>query len=189
MTDPIASLLDNLNRISSDFQSVAELKQETRSKEVETLEAIINRLLPILKFVDQNIHTKYYEDINKCRFKDHEEKGILLKNDFSKEYTGDYPHQDNYWNYEGDQIWLTRSGKIILVERTGEGSAWQRDSCEWTSKITEISIQQLINETGFESVIESMRQAIESAIKENEKKKPILEKRINVLAEIQDKIR
>ena len=106
--EKIENLLKGLNNIKKDFLEVEKLEENNLIKGQELLRRVIDNLLPIIRFIDEKIIISYKKYNYKGRdiYQFFDESGIILFNSFETENTGDYPHENNYWDYFGYQIVL-----------------------------------------------------------------------------------
>lgn len=185
---------NSLESIEKLLLSIEKLEATVLSSEFVTLDDIITSIKPILRFIDERIQIYSWEAWNaKTERTFHSEKGICLIDEYDLNYTGEYPFRDNYWDYRGYQIWLTRSGKILEFNRTGTGSAWQRDSASWSAKIgAELTTKELLTHNkdhsnyDFDYFLNTIMEAIQKVSKAYENKRPILKKRIENLEQIKN---
>ena len=192
--EKIDNLLGNLTEIVKDFEAVKDLEAKDIEQSVEILELLFGKLKPIMRFIDQKIQIEYFENENTVNKDYHSENGILLDSVNNNQNTGDYPHADNYGNYDISEVYLTRPGDLIWLIIEGSWSRWVRDSSSWKAHISIITIKDVIENmlsrntesTYLYAIIRNISRSFESAIRDNENKRDILKSRLDIIESIKE---
>lgn len=190
----LIELLQKLDEIKVLFEKVQSETVELTESQIPTLQKIFDSLKPIMRFIDEKIPLSMNEFNSsygkKTNYEYSGEKGIIILGELFTEYTGDYPHENNHWKYYGCKYYLTRSLKIFLLEYSGNGSAWQGQSSSWDTKFRELTVEQMLIDSGesenFELILDNIRDQLHRAVKENENKYAQLKNQIEIMNKISE---
>lgn len=182
-TNPMADFLAALEHAAELGKEVAALEKQTVEEEAQALTTIVAKTLPVLRYIDYKIRISasysghlYHE----WQYNYLPEKGIVLVDKYGRRYT----NRDYRGSYDGTMLVLTRSGKLLHLARDGHWSNWQGESCWWQAEVQEVTPEQAIERYGLQAIVEGLVKEFKEAIKDNENKKQVLEKRLELLEQV-----
>lgn len=174
----LIELLQKMDEIKVLFEKVQSETVKLEESQIPTLQKIFDYLKPIMRFIDKKIPLSMNETNSsygkKTTYEYSGEKGIVILGELLHDFTGDYPNENNHWEYSGSKYYLTRNLKIILLEYDGNGSAWEGQSSSWNTTIQELTVEQMLINSGesenFDLILNNIRDQLHRAVKENENK-------------------
>lgn len=164
-------------------EKAAKMERETTVKEAEVLERILEKVKPVVQYVDYPIEDGRHHSghqFHNWKVFYYKERGIILVDNFSQEFTD----KDYRGIYTGSQLVLTRSGALVILCRKGEWSKWQGEESYWDAKATEVSPEEAVRRYGFAKIVKGLAEAFKQAVIEAEEKQETLEARLALLEQV-----
>ncbi len=175
--------IENLEKTAQLGREVAELGDLVGKHEAQALEALLQRMKPVMPYIDGPITTRE-EWVSSDNPRDrqsfyYKEPGIVLVNNF--ESTVRDPH--GRLSYSGYKIAYTRSGKLVQLDRRGSWSDGAQASY-WSSDAHELDISPEFAERHIQECVRSIATSLERAAVQQKQKKEELRGRLEVLREV-----
>lgn len=173
---------DDSGIMSRELQSVVEqaFKDETKA-----FEWLLAQLRPVILHVDVPLTINYYWSGFESQEPEEEyysERGLILADRFRKRYA----RSGDEGRYEGTRLCLTRSGKLIEIERSGFFSERQNEESYWASTVMDIKPPEAMAEYDLEEVVEKVTVEIEISIERARKRQEHLGERLSKLQQMME---
>ena len=179
-TDAFLGKLDELAKAGAELEQI---QKQTTDQEVEALGKIVNKMLPVMRFIDYRIKVHGHRpghQFGQWEYEYYEEKGLNLVSNTERHATD----KDYRGEYRGDFLVLTRSGKWLRFDQSGDWSNWQDEGSHFQNEPTEIDITKVVQKYGFSEVISGLSESFKDALEKAENKKQQLGSRMNQLQQI-----
>ncbi len=174
--------LDKLEELAEIGREVKELSEAVSLHEANALATILERLKPVMEYIDGPITTREEWVADKPHDKQtfyYKEPGIVLVNNF--ESTVRDPH--GRMQYSGYKICFTRSGRLVQLDRRGQWSEDQHESF-WSSEAHELELTPELASRHLPECLNSIVAAIERALHIHRQKRDALIRRLRLLRAI-----
>jgi hypothetical protein len=175
--------IQQLEKVAELGREVAELKDLIGKHEANALAQVLDKLKPIMQWIDQPITTRE-EWVASDNPRDrqtfyYKEPGIVLVNNFESTVRDAHGRM----NYSGYKIAFTRSGKLVQLDRRGSFSEGATTNY-WSSDAHELDITPEFAARHLPEVLRSVVNAIERAVATQRAKRDELQQRLKVLKEV-----
>jgi len=184
--DPLCALVSKLDDIGPLAQAVAGLRQSTIEQEAEALDAILEKIRPLLAVVARPVQVAYHdsgEQFSTEHKEYHDKRGLVLLNPFSQECYD----RGTRGAYTGYQLILWQDGSLACLERVGEWSRWQGEPSGWyINKEEELSTEQAVRRFGLAVIVEGLADEIVDASERLKSQQADYEARLAMIARIRE---
>lgn len=173
-----------LEQVAAIGEQVTALETSATAGEAAILNTIIAKVVPIMRYLDSPVRTHASHSghqAHEWEYTHHKEHGIVLVDGFVSQYTD----HDYRGDYTGDCLVLTRSGSLVVLERSGQWSNWQNEESFWTAIASEVTAEQAVTRCDIEAIIKGLVDAFRQAIENAHKKQTFLGLRLRLLENMQ----
>jgi hypothetical protein len=157
--------------------------EEEFKKEIQVFERLIDSLKRITRQVDVPLAIGHYWSGYESEDPEEEyysERGLVLADRFSERSRGNNPEG----KYKGTRLCLTRSGKLIEIERSGFWSKREKQESSWSSTVMDITPAEAMAEYDLEEILDTVKTGMRISIERARKKQEYLGERLSELDEI-----
>ena len=184
--DPLCALVSKLDDIGPLAQAVAGLRQSTIEQEAEALDAILEKIRPLLAVVARPVQVAYHdsgEQFSTEHKEYHDKRGLVLLNPFSQECYD----RGTRGAYTGYQLILWQDGSLACLERVGEWSRWQGEPSGWyVQKEEDLTTEQAVRRCGLAAIVQGLADEIVEASERLKSKRTDYEARLAMIARIRE---
>jgi hypothetical protein len=185
-SDPLGDLIKKMGEIQPLAAAVASLKASTIEEETAALNAILEKINPLLAVAAHSIQTSYHtsgQQFSKEHRTYHDQKGLVLLNRFEKECTD----RDTRGDYSGWKLILWQDGTFGTLERSGDWSRWQGESSGWgIQEEEELTTEQAVRRYGLKDILAGLASELSEASERLEGKQADYEERLATIARIKE---
>jgi hypothetical protein len=172
--------LEKLDELAVLGKEVKELSEAVGKHEANALSTILERLKPVMEYVDGPITTREeWVSSDKPHDKQtfyYKEPGVVLVNNFESTVRDAHGRMQ----YSGYKICFTRSGRLVQLDRRGQWSEDQHDSF-WSSEAHELDLNADLASRHLPECLSSILGAIDRACQSNRQRREALVKRLRLL--------
>lgn len=185
-SDPLGDLISKLEEIQPLAQSVAALRQSTIEQEAEALDAILEKIRPLLAVVARQVQVAYHdsgEQFSTSHEEYHDKRGLVLLDRFGQECYD----RDTRGAYTGSRLILWQDGTLSCLERVGEWSRWQGEPSGWyIDKEEDLTTEQAVRRYGLAAIVQGLADEIVEASERLKSQRADYEARLAMIARIRE---
>ncbi len=166
-------------------EEVEKIQAATTEEEVVLLNQIVEAIKPVMRYIDYKIKIHGHRpghQFGKWEYEHYQEKGLILV-DCAEQHATD---GDLRGIYRGHFLVLTRSGKFLKFDQSGEWSRWQNESSYFQNEPSEITTEQAVKIYEFEDIINGISVDFKEAVEKAEGKRQALKSRQEQLDKIRE---
>lgn len=180
LSQNFAQCLEEAARLA---EEIAKTQEAIIEQEIIVLKKVIEKVKPVIPYIDYKIEIGATISDNQLQSWEYtylEEQGIILVNEFIKTYT----EKDFRGDYKGKQLILTRSGRLISLNRYGHWSIRQGEKCYWHTEKEELNFHQAIEQFDFTDIVTGMAKILKDSVKDIVEQKQSMDNRLKIQEKI-----
>jgi hypothetical protein len=185
-SDPLGDLIKKLEEIQPLAATVATLRQSTVEEETAALNAILEKIRPLLSLTAHSIAISYHtsgQQFSTDHREYHAQKGLILINEFDEECTD----RDTRGDYTGWKLILWEDGSFGTLERSGDWSRWQGESSGWSiTEEEDLTTEEAVRRYGLKDIMAGLVSELSDASEKLEGRKADYEERLATITRIKE---
>lgn len=185
-SDPLGDLIRKMDEIQPLAAAVASLKASTIEEETAAMNAILEKIRPLLTLASHSIQVSYHtsgQQFSTEHRSNHDKKGLILINEFHQECTD----RDTRGDYTGWKLILWEDGSFGTLERSGDWSRWQGESSGWSiQEEEELTTEQAVGRYGLKDIMAGLASELSEASERMQGRKAEYEERLATIARVKE---